>query len=165
MSRWYVVQSKPRQEALAQENLERQGYPVYCPAVTQARRRRGGWQEVSEPLFPRYLFVRLTEGEDNFSPIRSTLGVSNMLRFGDKSACISDQAVEAIRQQEQQLKQGDEGKMPCKEGDRVQLLEGPFAGLSGIFQKKSNEERVIILLELLGKENRLKVDANNIAPL
>lgn len=163
ISKWYVVQTKPRQERVAQGNLERQGYPVYCPWITQSRRLRGSWQNVAEPLFPRYLFVQLTEGEDNFAPIRSTFGVSNMVRFGDQNASISNHVIEAIQAQEQRYKQDDPGKMPWKEGDRVQLLEGPFAGLTGVFQKKSNQARVIILLELLGRENRVKVDVNDIA--
>ncbi|SCZ67348.1 transcription/translation regulatory transformer protein RfaH [Thiohalomonas denitrificans] len=163
MPRWYVVQTKARQESTAQENLQRQGYPSYCPRIAQSRRRRGNWRKVIEPLFPRYLFVQLTEGKDDFTPIRSTFGVSTMLRFGGKPASLSQQAIEAIRQQEQQLEENDPNKLPWKKGDRLQVLEGPFAGLSGIFQKQSDQERVIILLELLGKENHLKVAANNLA--
>ncbi|MFP4155860.1 MAG: transcription termination/antitermination NusG family protein, partial [Halothiobacillaceae bacterium] len=30
---WYVVQTKPRQERIAEENLSRQNYAVYCPRL------------------------------------------------------------------------------------------------------------------------------------
>lgn len=163
MTRWYVVQTKPRQELVAQENLERQGYTTYYPQITLKRRRRGTWHTVTEPLFPRYLFVQLTEGEDNFAPINSTLGVSNLLRFGDKPAQISSQAIKAIETTEKNLMPGAGETLPWKPGDKVQILDGPFSGLSGIFQKQSDQQRVFVLLELLGKENSVKLDANSLA--
>ena len=68
MHHWYVIQTKPRQESVAIENLERQGYAAYCPKMAQAKRRRQRqrWQKVIEPLFPRYLFVQLAMGIDDF---------------------------------------------------------------------------------------------------
>ncbi len=159
MTRWYVTQTKARQEGRAQENLESQGYTTYCPRITRLCRRRGAWQKVGEPLFPRYLFMRLEEGEDDFTPIRSTKGVLAMLRFGDKPASISQQAIDSIRHQEQQWQHGE---LSLKQGDKIQFIKGPFAGLNGIFNKKCNEKRVFILLELLGKENFISVDINNI---
>lgn len=163
MSLWYVVQTKVRQEAITQANLQRQGYRTYCPFIMHSRRRQGIWQKVSEPLFPRYLFIQLTEGEDNFAPIRSTVGVSKLVRFGDKPAHISEKVIDVIRQQEYQLKQGASDAMPWKEGDKVHILEGALSGLTGIFKKKGTDERVIILLELLGKENQVEINGNILA--
>ena len=71
---WYLIATKPRQEAVALLNLERQGYRVQLPKVELRKRRRGKWQEVIEPLFPGYLFVALATGVDDTAPIRSTVG-------------------------------------------------------------------------------------------
>ena len=162
MSKWYITQTKPRQEKLAQENLERQGYKTYCPRIMHSRHRRGVWQIISEPLFPRYLFMQLIEGKDDFAPIRSTKGVSKLLRFGEKPAIISQQAIDMIRYQEQLGTDEESRKLPLKQGDRIQILEGPFSGLKGIFEKKCGEKRVFVLLELLGRENRLTLDINKV---
>jgi transcriptional antiterminator RfaH len=164
MPNWYVIHTKPRQEEHARENLERQGYTTYCPYISLSKRRRNAWQTVSEPLFPRYLFIELTEGEDDFGPIRSTLGVSNMLRFGGKPATISHEIIETLRHQERDNAETIEPEVPVKPGDRVRVLEGPFAGLEGIFQNSSKDARVVILMELLGRENRVSVDRNSIIP-
>ena len=43
---------------------------------------------VVEPVFPRYLFVRLDFGVTNLAPIRSTLGVSDLVRFGEQRALL-----------------------------------------------------------------------------
>jgi transcriptional antiterminator RfaH len=164
MPNWYVIHTKPRQEEHARENLERQGYTTYCPYISVSKRRRNAWQTVSEPLFPRYLFIELTEGEDDFGPIRSTLGVSNMLRFGGKPAIIGNDIIETLRQQERDNAETPEPEVPVKPGDRVRVLEGPFAGLEGIFQNNSKDARVVILMELLGRENRVSVDRDSIIP-
>lgn len=81
---WYVVYAKSRQEAVAEENLGRQGYEVYLPLIAQPRRQRGQWRQVLEPLFPRYLFVHLRLGCDNIGPIRYTTGVSSLVRFREE---------------------------------------------------------------------------------
>jgi transcriptional antiterminator RfaH len=164
MPNWYVIHTKPRQEPVALENLERQGYTTYCPQITISKRRRNAWHTVKEPLFPRYLFIELTEGEDDFGPIRSTLGVSNMLRFGGKPATIGNEIIETLRQQERDNAETPEPEVPVKPGDRVRVMDGPFAGLEGIFQNNSKDARVIILMELLGRENRVSVDRDSIIP-
>ena len=158
---WYVVQTKVRAEEQAVENLLRQGYTIYCPHVTQRKLRRKRWQLITEPLFPRYLFVRLNEGIDDFAPIRSTIGVVGLVRFGGRPAIISDRAIALISEQERQLL-GDERKgLPAwKPGTELEILEGPMAGLKGVFQKAQGDERVIILLELLGKQSRVLVPGN-----
>jgi len=164
MPHWYVIHTKPRQEPLALENLQRQGYTTYCPYISVSKRRRNAWQTVAEPLFPRYLFIELTEGEDDFGPIRSTQGVSSLLRFGGKPATISNELIESLRQQEGDKAETPDPELPVKPGDRVRVLEGPFAGLEGIFQNSSKDARVIILMELLGRENRVSVDRDSIIP-
>ena len=87
---WYLVQSKPRNEARALENLLRQGYETYLPLMEVERLQRGKLLRKMEPLFPRYLFLHLEEGNDNWGPIRSTLGIAGMVRFGLAYATVSD---------------------------------------------------------------------------
>ena len=57
MGCWYAVFCKPRQEAVAEENLQRQGFHVYLPRTRIRHRRRGQWVNAIEALFPRYVFI------------------------------------------------------------------------------------------------------------
>lgn len=165
MHNWYVVQTKPKKENQAIENLLRQGYTAYCPKMAEAKRRRQRWQKIIEPLFPRYLFVQLAIGIDDFGPIRSTLGVLNMVRFGNQPATIPQQAIDIIHQQEQVLL-GEPGDQPTwQPGDKIQVVEGAFAGLNGIFEKACGTERVIVLLDMLGRQNRVTVETHSVVPL
>lgn len=149
---WYLVYTKPRQETLAQENLARQGYGVYLPKVRIMRRRRGKQEAVVEPLFPRYLFIQLDTQTDNWGPIRSTYGVASLVRFGAEPAQVPDAFVAQLKSQEGQegLHEWAEPKM--KAGDRVRVAEGPLKGIEGILLARSGQERVMLLLEMLGKE-------------
>jgi hypothetical protein len=81
---WYLVHTKPRQEEIALANLERQGYECYLPQMRIERVRRRKAEVTTEPMFPRYLFIRLDSSDQgkSWSPIRSTLGVSQLVHFG-----------------------------------------------------------------------------------
>ena len=159
---WYLVYTKPRQETLAQANLERQGYGVYLPKVRLMRRHRGHQEAVVEPLFPRYLFIHLDTQNDNWGPIRSTFGVASLVRFGAEPAQVPDALVAHLKAQEGQegLHEWAEPKM--KVGDRVQVAEGPLKGFEGILLANSGKERVMILLDMLGKEVRTHLEAGQI---
>ena len=92
-ARWYVLQSKPREEKRALENLRNQGFECLLPMYSRERLRRGKREQVDEPLFPRYLFVHLDEVTSNWYVLRSTYGVTNIVRFGQIPAAISDDIV------------------------------------------------------------------------
>ena len=90
---WYLAQTKVRQESVARQNLERQRYIVWLPQVYVSKARR----ECIEALFPGYLFIRLSPDTDDFGPIRSTVGVLRLVKFGTTFARVSDSWVDEIR--------------------------------------------------------------------
>jgi len=161
---WYLIYTKPRQEALAQENLQRQGYGVYLPKVRLMRRRRGKQEAVVEPLFPRYLFIHLDTQTDNWAPIRSTFGVASLVRFGSEPAQVPDELVAQLKSQEGQEGLHEWAEPKLKVGDRVRVAEGPLKGVEGILLAKSGQERVMLLLEMLGKEVRTHLTTGQIEP-
>jgi len=165
IKQWFVVCTKYSQEAVAEENLKRQGYEVYYPRIKQDYRRRGRWTSKIGPLFPRYLFVNMEQGRDDFAPIRSTFGVSNLLCFGGIPRAVSHALIKAIKAREDHEQGLHVTHILWQPGMNVEVTEGPFAGLKGIFMAKSAEERVIILLRLLGRENRIVVTQNDIVPV
>ncbi len=75
LKHWYTIQCKPREEARAEANLDRQGYRTFRPLIRQPIGRGGCRTAVTESLFPRYLFAQLCDVAENWAPIRSTRGV------------------------------------------------------------------------------------------
>lgn len=159
---WYLVHTKPRQERLALENLERQNYECYLPTLPVEKVRQVSTVLIEEPLFPRYLFIRL--GLDfqsqSWAPIRSTTGVSRLVRFGMEPAKVQEGLIAALRQQEHQFKAAP--KKLFSVGDRVVVTQGPFAGIEGVFQMTSGEQRVMVLIELMSKPVTLPLTPNQL---
>jgi transcriptional antiterminator RfaH len=161
---WYLVYTKPRQESVAQINLVRQGYETYLPLVRQTSRRQGRRVTVVGPMFPRYLFIRLDDQSDNWAPIRSTLGVASLVRFGQHAAHVPDTLVTLLREREDE--HGVQ-VLPTQEyhpGSRVRITEGSLAGYEGVLLAKSGRDRVVLLLEILGKHTRAVVTLDSIEP-
>ncbi len=148
---WYLLHTKPRQEKRAFENLQRQNYQCYLPTISSEKLRNGNLTVTDEPLFPRYLFVRLGLGDSSksWAPIRSTQGVSRLVTFGVVPARVDDDFIESLRINEALLQ--IEPKRFFQPGERVYLTEGPFAGIEGIYQISDGERRVMVLIELLNK--------------
>ncbi|MFM2051874.1 MAG: transcription/translation regulatory transformer protein RfaH [Pseudomonadota bacterium] len=103
MNNWYLIHTKIRQERVALENLERQGFECFLPQIQVKKLRQSTLQVVQEALFPRYLFIRLDTSQEgqNWAPIHSTLGVSRLVTFGNVPAKIADGLVALIRTQTQ----------------------------------------------------------------
>ncbi len=147
------------------ENLERQGYETYLPRVREIRRRAGQRVKVIAPLFPRYLFIHLDEQFDNWGPIRSTLGVVSLVRFGQLPARVPDELLELLRRREDAEGLQAIEPRPLKPGTRVRVASGALAGYEGIFLARTARERVIVLLDILGKATRTKMDVLDIEPV
>lgn len=156
---WYAVCCKPRQEAIAEENLLRQGYRVYLPRIRNAHHRRGQWIDVVEPLFPRYLFIRVDPTLRSTAPVRSTRGAIGLVRFGGQPAAIPEEVIDALAQREAPDSGLHQDNRPlfCT-GESIKLTEGPLAGMEGIFVEEDGEKRVTVLLELLGKSNKVRMN-------
>jgi len=154
---WYLIHTKPRQETCALQNLERQGYDCYLPRLPTEKLRKGAIAVSDEPLFPRYLFIRLGLGDTSrsWAPIRSTRGVSRLVRFGLEPARIDDDLVAQLRAREAALRVKPEPLFA--HGERVQLTAAPFLGIEGVFQMAEGERRALVLIEILSKPVAVRV--------
>lgn len=151
--RWYVVQSKPGQAERAAQELRNQGYEVFCPTITVERIRAGKRVEKVEPLFPGYVFIELSELTSNWRPIRSTRGVARVLTFGDRPAVVPDDVVENLR--DRMRLQSERHNLEPQQPVRIE--EGPFSNLNAVFMEYDGEKRAFLLLELLGRWQKLSV--------
>ena len=162
MLNWYVVYTKPRQEQRALENLEAQGYCCYLPVIQAEKIRRQKLILEQEPLFARYLFIELdaSAGGKSWAPIRSTLGVSKLVAFGDEPIKVDTQLIELLR--ENNLPLAEQRIALHTHGDKVQIKDGPFAGIEAIYEMADGEARAMVLIELLSKATRLSLPITSI---
>ena len=164
MMNWYAVHTKPRQEATAERNLQRQGFAIYSPKIRVRKLKRNKWVKVVEPLFPRYLFIQVDPDQHSLAPVRSTVGVAGLVRFGQQLRPVPDTVIAFLRQAENpETHQHHADEWPHRSGDEVEVLEGPFKGLSAIFQAATSEDRALLLIDLLGRQNTVDVAMDKIA--
>ena len=156
MSNWYLIHTKIRQERVALDNLERQGFECFLPLMRAEKVRRGALQVVHEALFPRYLFIRLGTGleSQSWAPIRSTLGVSRLVTFGLIPAKIDDELIGALRTQSET---SDLVLRHFEPGEQVIVTDGPFVGVEAFYQMADSEGRVMVLLSILSKQVKMTV--------
>lgn len=154
---WYLVHTKPRQEQCALENLQWQGYECYFPVMPTEKLRLGKISTVEQPLFPRYLFIRLGQGPSaqSWAPIRSTKGVSRLVTFGNTPAKVDDALIALLRGNEESV----QAKPAClfNAGERVRITSGAFIDIEGIYQMTDGDQRVMVLIELMSKPIKISV--------
>ena len=155
---WYVVYTQPRSEALAAENLRRQGFNVYLPLYKMHKKSPVAVVSHSVPMFARYMFFRPGHAMQSVAAARSTRGVSIVLSFGFQMAVIKNVQLEAIKAFELARNCLDAGQIsPFQPGVKVRFADSNMRGLDGIVTSVSSQ-RVKVLLELLGKQHTVSVD-------
>ena len=157
MKHWYLLKTKSRQENTAILNLENQNFHVYCPY--------GFINNKNVALFPGYIFIQLDADVQNWSPIRSTKGVLHLVRFGLNFAKISDNIIEFIKANQLNTEEKLKNINKFKPGDKVQILDGTFKNCIAIFKSFKPDERVILLMDLLGQQQNITIKQESLNAL
>ena len=163
MKRWYAVFCRAHAEERARANLERQSFEAWLPLYRKRRRHAGRSEQVLRPLFPRYLFVALDLPSERWRAILSTYGVAGLVCAGEAPAPVPTRVIEGLR-----ARADADGTFTLdraqrlRRGDRVRIEAGPMRDLEGIFEAATDAERVVVLLELLGRGVRVTVPVDHI---
>ena len=162
---WYVIHTKPRQEARALTNLMQQGYQCFLPMITLEKLSRGRVNLVEEPLFPRYLFICLDHGShgQNWAPIRSTIGVSGLVTFGSTPAKMHPDLIDLLLQQQEGLREAPERLF--QSGERLLIGIGAFSGFEAVYQMASGDNRAMVLIELMGKLAPMQITPSSLTKI
>jgi transcriptional antiterminator RfaH len=169
---WYLAYTKPKSEDIGLQNLLNQGFEAWLPKIKAiASRRRAasaGVQDrlyTQEALFPRYLFFRPAHAQQSIASVRSTIGITKLVSFGFEPARLSHaKLMQIARWVEQQQTREAAELMGLAPGKAVQLVAGPLAGLNALV-KMAAKDRVVVLLDILGKEQTVAVPYTDITPL
>ena len=161
---WYVVHCKPKSEQIALANLARQGFICYLPLLKVYAPRKAS-QVRLEVMFPRYLFCQPAHPEQSIAPIRSTQGVLTLVRFGSQPAVLGADIIDGIRRLEAHEHTRDAGDLSgLKQGDAIRVVSGSLSSLEGLVHQVS-DQRVAILLELLGQPLKINLKLSEIAKI
>jgi len=162
-SAWIVVNTQPHREQVALENLARQAFNTYCPVMRTRVRHARRTQEVLRPLFPGYLFVRVNADLQRWRPILSTYGVRTLVCCGDRPSFLDDGFVEGLKARE------IHGAIvrpasPYEPGQRVKMAGGAFDGLIATVLEMDEKHRLVVLMDLLNRSTKVRVDSHRVTP-
>ncbi|MGB8712350.1 MAG: transcription termination/antitermination NusG family protein, partial [Onishia taeanensis] len=104
-----------------------------------------------------YLFIRLDRIASNWRPIRSTRGVLKLLTFGEEPVAVADSLIETLRRNASTSPENETANVYFRAGESVEIIEGPFQDLKAVFESQKGEERAIVLLNMLHKQQRLEM--------
>lgn len=158
---WYVVHTKPRQEAFAASNLQRFGVETYSPRIKQNKVIRRRRTTVISPLFPRYIFACF-DFSTQYRCVKYAHGILDIVTFGMEPAVLDDAMIESIKAR---TVEGFVAIQPStwEKGQIVRIEEGPFQGLEAVFEHMmSDQQRVAIMLQTLSYHPRIVMDREQI---
>ena len=151
---WYVVYTKPQKEAAACDSISAKGFNAFCP-----------WgQQDGKPiraLFPRYLFFECHRNMD-WWPVMSCTGVNRLLcDTNDFPVAVSHSEITKLRAElgpDDTAQIHTRARLPdFKAGEVIQIIDGAFRGLRGECVKVTGQDRIRILLDMIGRKTVISV--------
>ena len=160
---WFILQFKSNSHLQASKNLTQQGFEAFLPLHDTASRTSSRFTNTSKPLFPGYMFIRFDRAEADWHKINNTYGVSRLVTFNSILKPIPTGFVDNL------MKRYDSsGKLipiiKMNKGDKVKILEGPFANLIATIEKYETEQRIWVLMDLLGRKTKIQTPSNALQP-
>lgn len=162
MKKWFLLYTKPRQEAIAIANLQQQNYLTFAPRVLVNTVKRQKPHTEWQFLFPNYVFVQLSREADNWSSVKYTRGVRGFVRFGDGLPASLDDAVIAQLAALDHQQAAQQLSPLAKVGESVHLAVGE-TWVEALVTATDAAGRLQVLFSLLGQPQSLWVDATLLA--
>ncbi len=153
--KWYALYTRPRHEKKVYEELQEKKIEAFLPLVERVRQWKDRKKRVMMPLFNSYVFVHI-ELKDRFAALQ-TKGVVRMVSFGGVPAAIPDWQIEQLRRL---IEHPDTLQLEeyLREGDWVEVTDGPFMGIKGRLRELRNETRVVINIDGIYQSASFVVD-------
>jgi len=160
--KWYLAQVKPNRFKVAQENLVRQKFDVFCPVVERSQRNRAKFKPQLCPFFPGYLFVSFDPMKTQWRTINSTYGVSKLVSFNSlEPSPVPEELIAKLM-----LRCDSDGRLlppsTFKLGDEVTVVGGPFTDFVTNIEKVDPDQRLWVLLDIMGRKTRVAISANDL---
>ncbi|KPP98463.1 MAG: transcriptional antiterminator RfaH [Rhodobacteraceae bacterium HLUCCA12] len=153
---WFVAQVKPNSGAIAQRNLEQQGFKTFMPQLRKTERKSTRFRETRRALFPGYIFVSVDTANGRWRAINNTYGVTRLVCFNARPTPLPSGFVDALQQ-----RCDTEGLLkPVEElvpGELARITGGPFSDFLVRIEALDQDKRLWVLFDLLGRQTRIAV--------
>jgi transcription antitermination factor NusG len=156
---WYAIWTNSHCEQRVNDQLAVKGFEIFFPKVS-AGMRRGGRTAADKPLFPGYLFVHAAIDKSSYIDIIKARGVVRIL--GDRWDALDAVPHEEIDAVRRVIETGQivVAHPHLTHGDRVRIMSGPLAGVSGIYLRHMPARGLLVVsIDLLQRSVAVAVSA------
>ena len=161
---WYLLQAKPNGHSMACDHLRRQGFDAFLPLITKTTKKNGKFLETKAPLFPGYLFMGTSIDPVPWKSVNGTRGISKAVTLDGVYRPVNHNIIEGL-----QCRCGEGGVIQSLNdvipGDRVKIERGPFAEFICTVERLQDDQRALVLIDLLQQKTRSEVSINNISKI
>lgn len=162
--KWYVLHTKSRFENIVYDGLEKKSKEVFLPKIWVVSKRKDRKSMLHSPLFPGYVFVKTDLDPRDHLDILKTAGAVKLIGNNHGPVPVPKQDVESLKIMVAADEEVRAGSRFLK-GDRVIVLEGPLAGVIGIFVHQRGQGRIMVNIDILGQNASAVVDEDNVEKL
>jgi transcription termination/antitermination protein NusG len=158
---WYALHTRSRFENVVLDGLTKKQIEAFLPKTTVRSRRVDRKKMIQIPLFPGYLFVKTSLDPREHLEVVKTVGVVTLVGNLQGPVSISSESIESLKimvQGSQEILTGSQ----FKQGDRVMVVSGSFAGVTGVFVRYRGRGRVVVNIEALGQYAAVDVGEEDI---
>ena len=154
---WFLAQLRPNSAHIAERNLKWQGFQTFLPRHEETRRIRDKFVTAVRPLFPGYIFVAFDAEGGLWRTVNSTVGVTRLVSFSLYPTSVPTDIVTLL------LDRCDatgtlQPPRQLQPGDKVHLMTGPFANFAAEIEKTAADQRVWVLMDIMGGRTRVLVE-------
>ena len=163
---WYVVHSYSGYENKVKKNLEQriesmgmqdQIFQVVVPTEEEVEIRDGHRRTTRRRVFPGYLLVDMILSDDSWYVVRNTPGVTGFVGSGTKPTALRQDEVDKILKRMES--EAPRVRVTFREGQRVRIIEGPFADFIGTVDELDVDRgKVRVLVSFFGRETPVELD-------
>lgn len=156
---WFVLQVQVSRVFRVRSWLRERDIGEWLPTFQESVRWSDRWKDIERPLFPGYVFARLTDETDT-TDVLALPGVIQLLPTSLSPIAIDEDELDQLRV----VLASRLPAVPCAyvAGSAVTIETGPLAGVSGVVVRTAGETHVIVGIEMLGRAVRVTVDAADI---
>lgn len=156
---WYLVFTKPNEEAKVERQFADAKIEHLFPKIRTSRLRMRKLITVTEPFFPRYMFIRI-DLEDNFRLIKYTRGVVGFVDFGNGPVTVDESIIKEIKAKEKNgYIEVNNNNRKYRKNDLLRIKRGVLKDIDVIFDGYlSGEERVSLLINNVSSNIKLNIN-------
>lgn len=163
---WYALRTRARAEQQAGLRLEALGVEVITATPRIERQWSDRKKRIRTPLFAGYIFGRFALQQ--FGRVLGVPGVAGVVRMGDRPVPVRPEELEAVRI----LTEGvDElGELPAlvdplAPGDAVEVVAGPFKGMTGTLLHLQGSTGVAVRIDAIRQARAVRMPMESVRPV